>query len=559
MPTLEEKEPAAETEERKPAPTRWALSLSHLGVVALWVPFFLLLCYLPLRAPELWGHLIYGEWILEHRSLPVEDPVMPVAEGMEVVDTVWLSQVILTVVDRAGGVPWLSVFFALTVLTTYLILARAFFLASGSKLASTLGVLAAFALSWGRSTTLRPENFGSLCFAYLLLLLVKGSRSDDGGAAQRRLWYRVPLLFVLWANLHGSFVWGLLLLGCFFLGRVIEVGRETKSAGRVAADRTVRRWLYLGEIGAAATLLNPYGIDLWLYVLGVGGRANLAILPEVQPLVIHGLPGVSFALSWVALLILLRRSRRPLPAAHVLSLAAFGVAAAAGVGRLAWYGPVTALVLAPLVAELADRARKGRRRPAPSEPQAGRFTAGPSWHYTLLGAILVWLGFAFSPFSASLLGREPRTLGQFLGPDAPMAVSGFLAANPPRGPIFNPADWGDWLALEGPSGLQPFVTSRLQLIPPRVWQAYSRILWAGYEWETILERHTIETVVLDRLQHQRLVRALSLAEGWNMTYNDGAAMVFARAADDGDEAGGGASAGAAGAPPPSSTEGVEKR
>ena len=140
-----------------------------------------------------------------------------------------------------------------------------------------------------------------------------------------------------------------------------------------------------------------------------------------------------------------------------------------------------------------------------------------------------------------------------------MAVSGLLAAKPPRGPIFTPADWGDWLALEGPSGLQPFVTSGLQLIPPRVWQAYSRILWAGYEWETILERHTIETVVLDRLQHQRLVRALSLAEGWNMTYNDGAAMVFARAADDGDEAGGGASAGAAGAPPPSSTEGVEKR
>ena len=127
-----------------------------------------------------------------------------------------------------------------------------------------------------------------------------------------------------------------------------------------------------------------------------------------------------------------------------------------------------------------------------------------------------------------MIGRQPRSLAEVLDPETPLGLAGFLAANPPAGPIFNPVHWGDWLALEGGSGVAPFVTANTHLVPSRVLQAYLRVLGAGYEWDVILGRHTIDTVVLDKLQNQRLVRALSLADGWGLAYDDGTGIVFVR-------------------------------
>ncbi len=541
-PTAEGREPAAgepaETSLRRARP-RWALSIGHVPLFAFLALWFLLLSYLPLSGTwDLWGHVIYGEWILEHRSLPTEDPVMPLAEGMKLIDTAWLSQVILAAVEREGGADWLSRLFALTGLATYLILAWAFLLESRSRLISTLGVLTALAITWFGSTTFGPQSFGALCLAILLWLIVSsgtiapaaggpaaGTGAAPGGEAAarprtRRLWIGVPLLFALWANLDGSFILGLAVLGCCALGRAIDVRRQSGRWRPVLDDPSQRRWLYLFELAAAATLLNPYGLDLLLYVLGVA-----VIRPPAPRLVLWGATGLSFALSWALLLLVLRLSRRRFPGAHVLLLAVFGAAGASGVGRLSWYGPVFALVLVPHLAELWTRFR----RPA----ERGRAPAGSIAGWGCC-ATLVLFAFVSSPIATSLVGRLPRTLGQLVGPATPLALASHLVAHPPRGLIFNPMPWGHWLALHGPPGLETFVTSDTHLIPRQVWGGYLRLIEAGHEWQEILELYDIETVILDRIQQPRLAGVLRVAEGWNLIYDDNLALVFERAADRGE-------------------------
>ena len=85
MPPTTDREPDANAAAPEPAPPRWALGPSHLLLVAVWAVVYLVLSYLPLRGEELWGHVLYGEWILEHRSLPAEDPVMPLSAGIKVI------------------------------------------------------------------------------------------------------------------------------------------------------------------------------------------------------------------------------------------------------------------------------------------------------------------------------------------------------------------------------------------------------------------------------------------------------------------------------------------
>ncbi len=515
-------------------PPRWFLSLAHVPLAFLWGLFFWVLNNTSLPSGDLWGHVLYGSWILDHRALPFEDPVMPLAAGIELVDDTWLSQVILAAVERAGGFEWLSHTFALLVLTTYVLLARACTLASGSKWVGTAGTLAALYLAWNRSTTFRAETFGALCFAVLLWLIVSsGGFGDDRRLRRWRLWLGIPVLFVLWANLHPSFVYGLAVLGCSFLGRAVDIARQSSSVGRVLADRGLRRRLLVAELAAAATLLNPYGIDLLLHVMGWTPQ-GVPRGPQGWQLAIQGEAGVALVLSWLLFTALFFTVDRKTPAAHVLLLIFFAAGAASAVRMLTWYAPVFALVSMPLWAAWWNRLRVWRGGLGADAGAAG--CAGPSLIHTMVCVLVLWLALTLSPLGLGLVTGFSRSTGQLLHPSTPMAVTGYLRANPPQGQIFNPQAWGDWLAFEGPPGLALFITSRVGQVPHPVWRSYQRLQQAGYEWERVLRRFRIDTVVVDAASQRLLARAIRFTDGWSLAYDDGRAQVFIRDAVAGSDA-----------------------
>ena len=104
---------------------------------------------------------------------------------------------------------------------------------------------------------------------------------------------------VLWANLHGSFAIGVALLGCCWVGRLLEVAWHERSVAAVFADREGRRLLLWTELAAAAVLLNPYAIDAWLEAIRFSSNANLRDVLEWNPLQLLGIGGLEFAISSV--------------------------------------------------------------------------------------------------------------------------------------------------------------------------------------------------------------------------------------------------------------------
>jgi hypothetical protein len=106
----------------------WALQGKHLLIIAAFCLMFMHYNYTPLFHSDVWGHITYGNWILDHQQLPTEEPVIPLAEGVPLVDTAWLGQVLLASAGRLGDVEWYSHLFAITLLATYLVLTRTFYL-----------------------------------------------------------------------------------------------------------------------------------------------------------------------------------------------------------------------------------------------------------------------------------------------------------------------------------------------------------------------------------------------------------------------------------------------
>jgi hypothetical protein len=350
---------------------RLALRGRHLAVCLWFAVFFVYLSYVPLFHTDIWGHVHYGRWILEHRTLPAEDPVMPLAEGVRVIDNAWLAQVAFAAAERLGrvegtGAAAMSVVFALTVLATHLIAARVFFRLSGSIAVALTAMSLSFLVGFSRHAIIRPEIFGGLLFATLfwLLLHVEPWRSRLAGgepapagesAMPRWLWAAIPLLFAVWANLHGSFAVGLIVLACHAAGRAIDVVLHTRRPWAPLADREFQRLVLLTELAVAAVLLNPYGYDLLISTARFGGNPNLRDVLEWRPLALMHLEGIAFAVSIAVLIFAWRHSRVRVSGTDALLLVAFAASLAPAVRMIGWYAPVFAWVVTPHLADVWRR------------------------------------------------------------------------------------------------------------------------------------------------------------------------------------------------------------
>ncbi|OYW18201.1 MAG: hypothetical protein B7Z55_11070, partial [Planctomycetales bacterium 12-60-4] len=447
----------------------WHLSLSQVLVVAGFCLFFLYHNYLPLFHSDLWGHVAYGDWILQNGRLPLEDPFTELAAGVPLFATAWLSQVVYALVGRGNDPEHLAHLFALVLLATYLVLLRTYYRQTRRLTLSTMATLAAFLVSWSRHAVQRPENFGLLCLACLLWCVVRSERRDF--TASWRWPILMGLLFAVWANLHGSFVVGFAVLGCWVLGRAID---NALLSGHVLAfvrdAQFWRRWSCL-EFAILGSCLNPYGIDLLLQTMLFPSHPNLDSVLEWYPLEMRSLEGIPMAVSWVLTAIVLRHSRRRMTATEVLWLLVFNAAVCVRVRMIAWYGPVWMLALAPHLAEILSRVTLPTTV-ASWQARLSRLSR-PSLRWSAVTLLLVWMTFILAPISRPLLGGPVRRPDQVLSHQTPLGVTRFLHEHPPTGLVFAPQWWGDWLAWNGPTELRVMMTTNaIHLAPPQVWQDY---------------------------------------------------------------------------------------
>lgn len=530
------------SQDSSPRPRWWQLAPKHLLVAVFWGVFFLWLNRLPLQSGEFWGHASYGRWILANRALPAEDPFTPLTAGIRLFDSAWLSQVIFAWVNSVGGVEALSFLFAATGVLAHLILARAFYLQTRNLFVTHLDVLLVVTIASSRLPEAHSDIFGMLCLAVLLRLLVKDRTADaeasandtPGHRSRWPLWLGVPLLLALWANLHNSFVCGLLVLACWTVGVVAEAVWRQRGLHGVAADAAVRRWVWLSELALAATCLNPDGVQLVLYNVWFADFRQMHDLPAWQPLVLLQPGGRELVGSLLAAILVFRLSRRRVAVADALLLVAFSFIFASGVRMAWWYAAVFGVVVAPHLADVGTRwARRIDALRASPPPGRARFrfrlAGGGSWRYALTALGLLWICLAFSPAWSALVRGQPRSPERLYGDGTPWKLSRYLREQPPQGQVFHPHWWGDWLIWDGPPRLRPFLTTNLYLAPPKVLTDYCIIRETRSGWADVLLRYGARTVVLDRCRQTTLHRFLRGSGNWQVLYEDELGLVFGRA------------------------------
>jgi len=470
---------------------RLALSLPQLwAIVALVLPMIALQGRL--GTVDLAYHLRAGDLMLRTHQLIRTDSFTFTAAGLPWLDQQWGAQLLLTLVFRPLGWAGLagarSVLLGTTSLFVYLACRQA---GSPPRWAACLA-LGAIAAGF-RNLSLRPQLLGVVIFALSLWIIWGRHRHPN------RMW-AMPAVVAVWANVHGSFFLGPLLLGLAWLE-----DREERSP---AARRTLR----VAVLAAAAATLNPLGLRVWSYASGISTNSRISrLVSEWQPPSIREPGGAIFFLSVGIVGVVLARRGRSLPWPRLAWLGVFfAVGLTAGRSTL-WWG----LAAAPIVATAFAENRTDKRSELP-----------PSLINTGIAGALVVLVAGLFPWS--LLGTSIRSPDSHLS-RAPRGIAGALEqVLRPEERVFNAQVWGSWFELAFPEN-PVFIDSRIELFPDSVWREHADVSVGREGWQRILDRWNVHVVVADRGEQALLIPIIRHDPGWLLIYEDADGAVFARA------------------------------
>jgi hypothetical protein len=475
---------------RLPIAGRLAMSLPQLwAFVAVVLPIIAL--HGALGTIDLAYQIRTGDIMLHTHGLVRHDLFTFTVPGTPWLDQQWGAQLVFAMVYRALGWPGLAlaqIFLGgLTMLFVYLACRVA---GPPPRFAAGL-TLGAFAVAW-TSLSLRPQLLAAVLFAMSLWLVVGRRRHP-----RRLLW--MPVVVALWANIHGSFFLGPVLLGLAAFQDRYERRPEARRVIRVAA------------VGLLATLLNPFGPRVWSYAYGIARNPFISkLVSEWQPPTIRHPDDAIFFVSVAAVVYLLAHRGRPTPWPTLVWLGLFFAMALTAGRNTMWWG----LAAAPALAGLIGQAGQRPRRELP-----------PSLANTAIAACLVLLVGIF--FSISLEGGSSHQPGTRVA-DAPAALTAELRrVLQPGDRIFNLQRWGSWFELAIPEN-PVFVDSRIEIFPGPVWSDYLAVSNGRQGWQAILDRWKVQAVAVNLDQQGTLIRLMERDPGWRLAYRDDEGVIFLR-------------------------------
>jgi hypothetical protein len=458
-----------------------------------------------------------GDLILDQGAVLRTDPFAFTTGGGAWLDQQWGTQVLLALGDRLGGWAGLAILRAgLVAVLIGLVFVACRRSGVGLRVAAWLA-LGSFVLA-AAAMGMRPQLLGMVLFAATLAILA--GRSRRTGRAGWQIWL-IPVLVVPWASIHGSFIFAPLAVGAAWL--------EDLLSGRPGANGL----LAVAVVSALASLLNPFGIGVWSYAIGLTTNPTIRrLISEWQPTAPLSANGILLYGSMIVFGVLIVRRLRATrsPAAggqgalwrHVgptlLWLLFLGIVAASAERGIAWW----ALAAPVAVAGLLGRSRSDQPSPGAVVPARPERASG------LNGAIVVVLalcGIVLLPIwrGGTALEGPPGLLT-----DAPAGISAALAGRvTPADRVWNAQRWGSWLEFALP-GVPLAVDSRIEVIPTAAWDDHIALSDGAADWQAILDRWKVTVVVASRQEQAGLIPLLQASPAWTQVYQDADGLIFVR-------------------------------
>lgn len=213
--------------------TSW--SIPFIALIVLTIAFSLRL----INNADIGFHLKGGQWILENLKFPGNDVFTYTVNSHEYIDMQWLYQVLIYLVQSVFGYSGLTILNILLILTSFYFLYRVMQVREVPLPVIILSLFLVLMVIQFRFSY-RPELMSWIGIMLTLFVM------EVYYYTKKKNLYFLPIIILVWVNMHGLFIIGLFMIGCYVLSTWI---RDKKP------DMYLLKWF---GIAIAATLVNPY-------------------------------------------------------------------------------------------------------------------------------------------------------------------------------------------------------------------------------------------------------------------------------------------------------------
>ncbi len=236
-----------------------ALPLNNLYLPILVGSLALLLCWLHggglIRDGDTFWHLRVGQWIIENQAVPLVDYFSHTFKGERWIAHEWLSELILYTSYSLDG--WRGVVFVTALAVSFCFIYLSIWLQAYLQPRHVIILLLLVLAMIQPHLMVRPHVLAQpllLVWAASLIRLFDCQKAPN---------YWLLFVMLVWANMHGSFLMGLILLLALLTERTFEL-RDF-----LCKNKLTRQWLVFSVIAFSISLVTPQGVDSYTYVINL--------------------------------------------------------------------------------------------------------------------------------------------------------------------------------------------------------------------------------------------------------------------------------------------------
>jgi hypothetical protein len=449
-------------------------------------------------------HLIAGEYIVAHHEIPETNIFSLNGENYRWYNIAWLWDVIAYGISTIGGL-YAVALFAILISTSILALLLWFSLKkSGSILASFLLILLGLTV-FNAYIHARPFLVTAL-FIVVYLIIIEGFAQKK----LRPIWLvLLPVLMMVWVNLHGGFIAGFTVLGAWGLEMLCR--KEHRAFGLLALA---------GALSLGATLLNPYGIELYSgALLTLGGEFSRNYIIEWKPIT----DNVGYmAIAAIIILLLILGLRKNIKDKNIAGLLLVGFWGAMGLANTR-YMPIAMLVAVPYLTPVAAAYMRKFAILDEKDQEYSALTARRGMLRFATAINVLALILYLSPIYPRLLGFSADNSRNY-----PKQEIAYISKNKPNARLFNFYDFGGFIIYDTRGNIKTFVDGRAETaFPAEVLAEYSRFHDNKKDWQALLDKYTLDTALLPE-GFEKQVSWLRNSSEWKEVYKGTKAVVFFR-------------------------------
>lgn len=454
----------------------------------------------------MWWHLRTGEYILQN-GIPTHDVFSFTVTHHEWVTHEWLSQVVMWGIYLVGGLPGLIIAFALLVALSHWLV---YVVSDGRPyLPAFVTLLAAFAsaIVWGA----RPQIFNLLLTAVFIFIVERYRQRKLLG---RFLWL-LPMLMVIWANLHSGYLLGVVLLGTYAVGWALERwwGSQIEP---IPTWEDIRQLAIVTGVSFFAAVLNPSGVELWIYpFLTLGSTAMQVYIQEWHSPDFHQVIFWPFAALLVAGILSMVFSKKRPSATDLLLFLGTGCAGLLSARHI----PLFALVSVPIVSRHLVFTLQGTSLAPIVEEQTEVPLSKPIFNIVNWGVLVVFAFVAFVWTANTIIENEGVIAERY----PVTAVTYLEESGLADEPGYNSYNWGGYLIWRG---IPVFVDGRADVYGDAFLFYYLQAFEIRPNWEETLTEFDVSYVLMEK--GSPLFALLESSGDWQEVYHDDLAQIYVR-------------------------------